>query len=132
MRLFRRNSLLKRHRGAKLSFVTFSLCGITLISCSKKEEKIPENILSKEKMIKVMVDVQLAEAAIQNRNLNMTDSTKIIAAGYYKNLFEKNKMSEQQFRESFLYYSHHLDVLNKIYEEVINELSKKQAVTENH
>ena len=111
-----------------------ALClgGLLLSSCSKKEEKIPENILSKEKMIAVMVDVQMAEASIQNRSLSITDSTKLIAAGYYKNLFEKNKITEQQFRESFLYYSHHLDLLNKIYEEVINELSKKQAVSANH
>ena len=82
-------------------------------------------------MIAVMVDVQVAEASIQNRNLNMTDSTKLIAAGFYKNLFQKNKITEQQFRESFLYYAHHLDSMNKIYEEVINELSKKQVVTVN-
>lgn len=118
----------KGNSGAKLFLLSLCICGITFISCSKKEEKIPENILSKEKMIKIMVDVQLAEASIQNRNLNMTDSAKMIAAGYYKNLFEKNRVTEQQFRESFLYYSRHLDMLNKIYEEVINELSKKQTI----
>ena len=132
MRLFKNLFFLQRHKGTKLFFMSLFLCGITLTSCSKKEEKIPKNILSKEKMIAVMVDVQMAEASIQNRSLSITDSTKLIAAGYYKNLFEKNKITEQQFRESFLYYSHHLDLLNKIYEEVIYEMSKMQAVSANH
>ncbi len=128
MRSIKKKKLLQRHKVGKFLFVSLCLCCI-LISCSKKEEKIPENIVPKDKMIQVMVDVHLAEAKIQSNNLNLTDSTKTIAAGYYKNLFEKSKISEQQFRESFLYYSHHLDLMNKIYEEVINELSKKQAIT---
>ncbi len=82
-------------------------------------------------MVKVMVDVQLAEALIQNQSLNSNDSTKKIAASYYKKIFEKNAISEQQFRESFLYYSHHLELLNKVYEDVINELSKMQAPQSN-
>ena len=122
---------MQRCKDAKKNVTTLCLCGLLLISCSKKEEKIPENILPKEKMIPIMVDVHLAEAKIQSNNLSMTDSTKKIAAGYYKNVFEKNKITEQQFRESFLYYSRHLDLLNKIYEEVISELSKKQATTPN-
>ena len=91
MKIIKNIFLLQRHKGAKFFLATLCLCSITFISCSKKEEKIPENILSKEKMIAVMVDVQVAEASIQNRNLNMTDSTKLIAAGFYKNLFQKNK-----------------------------------------
>ena len=117
----------QRLKSTKLFLATLCL-GSILISCSKKEEKIPENILPKDKMIRLMVDVHIAEATIQSRNLGINDSTKTIAAGYYKNIFEKNRISEQQFRESFLYYSHHLEIFNKIYEEVINELSKKQAL----
>lgn len=130
MNILIKKILRQRRTVTKLFFAALCPC-IILVSCSKKEEKIPENILPKEKMIHVMVDVQIAEAAIQNKNLNLNDSTKAIAAGYYRNLFEKNKITEQQFRESFLYYSHHLDLWSKIYEEVINELSKKQAVNAN-
>ncbi len=119
----------QRRKNAELFFAPLCLCVLFtfLISCSKKEEKIPENILSKNKMIQVLVDVHIAEATIQNKYLALNDSTKNIAAGYYRNLFEKNKITEQQFRESFSYYSHHLDLLNKIYEEVINELSKSKS-----
>ena len=128
MKIIKKIFLPQRRKGAKKILASLCLGGLFFISCSKKEEKIPENILPKEKMIQVMVDVHLAEAVIQSRNLNLNDSTKTIAAGYYKNLFEKNKINEQQFRESFLFYSHHLDLMNKIYEDVINELSKKQPV----
>lgn len=131
MSIIKKYFLPQRYKRTKKYFVSFCLCFIFFIACSKKEEKIPENILPKDKMIKVMVDVHIAEAAIQNKYLSLNDSTKKIAAGYYRNLFEKNKITEQQFRESFLYYAHHLDLFNKIYEEVINELSKKQAVNAN-
>ncbi len=117
----------QRHKGTKKILGVIFFSALLFISCSKKEEKIPDNILSKNKMIQVLVDVHIAEATIQNKYLALNDSTKNIAAGYYINAFDKNKITEQQFRESFLYYSHHLDLLNKIYEEVINELSKRKS-----
>jgi hypothetical protein len=109
-------------------FFTFILILFMLFSCGgKKEEVIPDDILPHKKMVMLLCDVHMAEAAYQIHNLGTTDSTKNIAYGYYRKIFEKNKISEADFKKSFLYYSQHPDVLNKIYQDVITEMSKRQA-----
>jgi hypothetical protein len=88
---------------------------------------IPENVLSKEKMALILTDVQEAEAQIQSLSLERNDSTKAIAYGYYKSIFEKHKITPEKFRESFDFYANNLGILDKIYDEVIVNLSKAQA-----
>jgi hypothetical protein len=96
-------------------------------ACSSTKDEIPADILPREKLIEVLVDVQLAEAKIQTENLMLKDSTKTIAYGYYKYIFNKHKIDSVVFKKSIIYYSQHLNELDKIYDEVITGISKRQA-----
>lgn len=108
------------------SAAVFFLClSFFLFSCSKKEEQIPAAIIPKEKMVQVMVDVHLAEARLQ---MNMAiDNNFITKQSYYKFIFQKYNITYADLTVSYNYYSAHPEVFSKIYDEVITELSKKQA-----
>lgn len=110
----------------RASAAVFFLCvSVFLLSCSKKEEQIPAGIIPKEKMVQVMVDVHLAEARLQ---MNMAiDNSFVTKQSYYKFIFQKYKISYADLSTSYNYYSAHPEVFSKIYDEVITELSKKQA-----
>jgi hypothetical protein len=125
MRLFRKNILPQRRKGAKIFFVSLCLCSITFISCSKKEEKIPEGIIPKDTMVQVMVDVHLAEARSQFST--PFDNSKNAKQSYYKFIFKKYNLTYQQLIKSWEFYAAHPDIFSKVYEDVITELSKKQA-----
>jgi len=103
---------------------------MVLLSCNSGEETIPGHILQKDKMVLVMADVQLAEAAIlyQNNKGNIVENR---AKNYYRFIFEKHKITEKQFRESFTYYASRPELMDKLYEAVIIEISKKQAEQSN-
>ena len=103
------------------------LSSLILISCSKNEEKIPADIISKDKMVQVMVDIHLAEARSQMGT--PFNDVKAQKQSYYKFIFKKHKISYEQLRKSLNYYSAHPEIFSEVYDEVITELSKKQAET---
>lgn len=105
---------------------------IFLIACTEKQpETIPADVLSQEKMTAVLVDVHLVEATM---NLNVMSPGNIVIPDNYPlsiDVLKKHQITKKQYFDSFIYYTQHPDVLNKIYEEVINDLSKLQAKVAN-
>ncbi|HKR04100.1 MAG TPA: DUF4296 domain-containing protein [Bacteroidia bacterium] len=103
------------------------LCSLAFASCSKKEEKIPADIIPKDRMVQVLVDIHLAEARSQ---FNAPfDNSKNVKQAYYKFIFNKYKITYAQLMKSWSFYSEHPAIFTKIYDEVITELSRKQAVS---
>ena len=76
-------------------------------------------------MARVFTDIHLAEA---EANLHsMPDSAKKVPINFQK-IFEKDTITKLQYEESLTFYIDHPELLNKVYEEVVNELSKMQGV----
>ncbi len=109
----------------KLTYV--SLFVLILIGCGKKAEKLPEGILTKEEMIPVMVDIELAESAITIKALH-GDSARQYASDYYNFIYYNHNVPKEVFNKSLDYYIAHPKELDEIYTEVITELSKKEAL----
>jgi len=108
----------------------FSVCiliSFCMFSCASDKVEIPDGVLPVEKMVLVMADVQITEAAMMYRNSN-GDFTDNKAPAYYQFIFSKHKISEKVFRDSFKFYSDKPELMDKIYEEVIIEITKRQAV----
>lgn len=104
----------------------FLFAVIALISCGEKEAtiEIPANILPKEKMVQVLTDVHLAEAEANLRTL--PDSTSKEPIGFQK-IFDKDSITKKQYEESLTFYIDHPVLLDSIYTQVLNELSKMQG-----
>ncbi len=100
---------------------------LLFFSCSdKKAVIIPDTILAKKKMAEVMLDVHLLEASM---SLNISNADKVSAGNPTPNfdVLKKNNISKKQYDESFYFYSQHPDLLNEVYQIVLNDLSKMQA-----
>ena len=97
-----------------------------LFSCGqeKKGVVIPANILSQEKMTRVITDIHLAEAEMQVKSL--PDSTSKSPLSFQK-IFDKDTISKQQYEESLNFYMDHPELLDTIYVQVLNELSKMEG-----
>ena len=98
-----------------------------LFACTEeKKAGIPSHILPKQKMADVMLDVHLLESAM---SLN-TYRTDMVTNGNPTptfDLFDKNKITKKQYNESFDYYAQHPELLNEVYQLVLENLSKMQA-----
>ena len=103
------------------------ISAILFLGCIHKKEKNANfNIIPKQEMIQILVDVELAESAIvieQSRNKNID----IFSTYYYDSVFKKYKISRKQFEENLKYYAKKDDDFNEIFTQVINILSRKQS-----
>ncbi|MBP7496715.1 MAG: DUF4296 domain-containing protein [Bacteroidales bacterium] len=103
----------------------FFLLLIILNACTNKTAKQADSgIIHRDTMISILTDINIAEA-ILTINENAKDSNKL-ATGYYKSIFDKHKTTKEQFETSFKYYSKNPELINKIYDEVINNLTRLQ------
>jgi hypothetical protein len=124
------------------------LVGILLllfVSCGEEKvtEKAPENLLEKEKMVQVLADVHLLEASLNLRSPSVIRPMKIIPNPNleplppepvdsksplpYYDIFKKHGVTRAQYEETMKWYSAHPEELNLLYDEVIVELTKRQA-----
>jgi hypothetical protein len=100
-----------------LSFCIFS-CGD---SKSIDEKNKPENLISVEKMIDIIVDVQLVEASlIKKRGKN--EDTDFYSNNFYENIFKKFNITKDQYDLSLEYYKNNIEVFEKIYQKVSDSL----------
>lgn len=117
-----------------LKLVTSGLILCLLFSCGKKKEEasplpVPAHLLTPHQMAGLLTQVHLLEAAVnlktaQNQSTNRRDSVA------YSDIFQKYQSTYAEFKENFAYYSSKPDELEVIYDEVISELTRMQAVEE--
>lgn len=101
-----------------------SLIIVSLISC-KEEEKIPADILDEAQMIDVLVEMELAQATMKFEMI--TDMAKPNYKGKFSEVYQKFDISEEQFHLNLDYYCAEPLKMKNLYENVIVELSERQA-----
>lgn len=101
----------------------------TFQGCKDKKVIIPPDILSKEVLVPILADLQLAQASVSI--LEYTDNVHYSLKDYQTEILKKKNISEKQLRNSMQFYSSHPELLQDIYNEVVNELSRIQGEIEN-
>lgn len=95
-----------------------------LFGCHKKGDNVPDGILPKEKMVAVMIDIHIARAAF---DFSVIQGDSLNRVAYYDYIYKIHNVPKEQFIKSFNYYTEHPELMQKVYQEVIIELSKKLA-----
>ncbi len=99
-----------------------------MMSCTSNTIlKEPDNLIPKEKMVDLLTDMYIANAAfsVKNKNLNR----KI---DYIPLVYEKHQIDSLRFHTSNLYYMSRIDDYELIYKEVevrLKEMSKEAEAT---
>lgn len=96
------------------------------ISCGMQQNNIPDNIMTKEQIIPILIDIHIAEASFQERGLQ-GDSLIQNAKNYYTSIYKKHNITEKLFKESFDFYAKNINIMDEIYVIVIEELSKMEG-----
>ncbi|MCC6690094.1 MAG: DUF4296 domain-containing protein [Bacteroidia bacterium] len=117
------------HRGFICTLVLIALLDLSCKS-PKSEIQIPENVLSKDSMASLLTDIHLLEAVV-DLNLSPSGVAAIQPDKYYP-VFAKHHTTRTQYDSSLAYYSANIALLNSIYDEVIANLSRKQAELNKH
>lgn len=101
----------------------FVILGLILGCFSCSEEKVDEHILSKETMVQIMTEMELAKAIV----IITSPDKKPTNEDLYHTIYQKYHTNKQNFNESLLHYAKKPQEMEQIYNEVITALSQKQA-----
>ena len=82
----------------------------------------PDNLIEIDRMIDLLVEVELAESALRQKQNYGEEITKL-REEYYTAIFKQYEVSKEQFDESMSYYKQDMETIDMIYEEVITKLS---------
>lgn len=127
-------------------FSLFLLAIVFLFSCHSEKEKSvpkPDDMIEHDVMVQVLADVHLLEGALLTRlpapairgpmmhdpsfvRQLPPDSNKIASMPYY-DIFKKRGVTRRQYESTMKWYCANPDELSALYDEVIAELTKRQA-----
>ena len=96
-----------------------------IVSCRQQKETPPAYVLPIEKMVPLMIDIHLVEAAISSKNI-ARDSSVLLYSLYEKDVFKKHNISDSIYRKNFDYYTSHPAMMDKLYEMVVDSLSLRE------
>lgn len=95
-------------------------------SCGSKDEKIPANVLSQDKMRDILIDIHILEGVV-NTSGHQADTANAEFKLMKENLFTKHGVKQMQFDSSMAYYTQHLNLMDAIYTQVIDSISIREA-----
>lgn len=107
----------------RISFISILLL-FTSCTSGLMETKAPDNLVPKEKMIKVMKELVKLESHIQSTYPSVAEYNKTMVNSS-QFLFEKMNITEENFQESMDYYGTHQREMKEIYNEVLDELNSE-------
>lgn len=106
--------------------ISILLATLVWVSCDKPPLEKPENLLSKNKMVEMLVDIHIAEATYQNMRGRDTIVRNSSSANFYYSILEKHEVVDSVFEKSFVYYAAFPKEFEKIYRDVTNKLSEME------
>ena len=101
-------------------FVVFA----ALQSCSNKDGARPE--IKKDKLVDVLVDIHLADGYLTYTG-GRVDRNRDKIEGVYDYVLRKHNITPKQFHNTMIYYSYHIDDYEKLYNKVIEKLTKRET-----
>lgn len=105
-----------------LLLVLFVCC---VISCNRKER--PEDVLSEDKMEKVIWDVVQADEFVQNFVLKDSNKINVTAERnkLYEQVFKLHNTSREQFKKSYDYYVAHPGQVRRIFDSLSSRAHRR-------
>lgn len=99
-------------------------------ACSRKDTEIPPGVLTREEMVRVLIDVHLLEAKIKKLYLPK-DSSQVVYNHYEHLLFTDLGITRETYHQSMEFYMDEIGEMKSIYDVVTDSLlarSKSQNI----
>ena len=100
---------------------------IILVAVNCSSDRPPDTIMDEGQMVNYLIDIHIAEAAVQNLRLK-ADSAKVVFTVKEKQLLKKHHLTDSIFINSYNYYLGHPNKLEEIYSAVVDSISLRQSL----
>lgn len=98
---------------------------LLLNACSSGDDKFPDGMLTDDKMVALMVDIEIAQAKVKFESAS--EGIKPNYAKAYEGVYKKHQLSKSEFFNNIEYYCSEPVKMKGIYDEVIVRLTQLQA-----
>lgn len=98
----------------------------TAVSCDDPVVEKPENLIKRDKMIDMMVDMHLAEATYQARRYEDTLLTNSSSTDFYYSVLQDYEVPDSVFEKSYVFYASKPKDFEKMYQDVMNKLNEME------
>lgn len=103
------------------------IISVFAVSCRDKEKiEIPSDVIPQDKMADILVQQHVADATLNVVNLKKSFSSYTPEA-YYNRVLEKNGYTREQFDRSVEFYATVPNIMDKIYDNVLEKLNIMQG-----
>ncbi len=99
---------------------------IFLFSCNNNENKLPDYVISHDDMVNIIIDIHLTDGLFTNNKVRRKLAKKD-SLNYYNAILNNYGYTRADFDTSVHFYSKNIDEYDKIYEEVLNNLSEMET-----
>jgi hypothetical protein len=97
-----------------------------MAACKSEMPTMPKEVLPVEKMKLILADMHIADAVAETKAQGGA-SEGALTQEYYGRIYQLHQVNPEQFTTSMKFYESHPVWLNKLYEEILTELSKRSA-----
>ena len=109
-----------------MKHLLFGIVLLTLMGCNRLKSTQPAAAISRDSMIAILVDIHVADA-ISDQKYGQDKPNKAFTNALYERIFQNHHISAAEYKASYKYYEDKPELLDKMYEQVITEISKKEA-----
>ncbi len=99
---------------------------IFLASCRPAVPSVPSKYIQPIKMKMVLSDMFIADAISHTRAVAGVGE-KDFTSQYYATIYKNHGITEDDFKKSYKFYEDNPGLLNKLYEETLSEMSKREG-----
>jgi Domain of unknown function (DUF4296) len=110
-----------------LSLFLFVVLGFVACTSGNNPETLrPKDFIPKEKMVQILADVHQAEGIISTKEFSK-DSSLLLFTEIENQLFVKYGVSKKQFKDSYNYYTSHVQEYKELYTMVVDTLNVRTS-----
>lgn len=106
----------------KKLLILFSFTAFLFASC--KDDSTPKGIIKQEKMVGILTDMHIVDSYFNQ--FSSADTILMQAKSRYNYIFKKYETDSTKFSKSLVYYSKDPKGLNKMYDEVIAQITAEE------
>ena len=105
----------------------FLMIGLLVVLGCREPAPRPDDVLSKEEMTAVLMDIYILESQTKELKVHF-DSSKKVYNLFEARILEKHDVPDSSYRKSFSYYQDHPDDLDEIYAMLVDSLSLREKL----
>jgi hypothetical protein len=99
---------------------------IFLAACKAEFPSIPKDVIPMKEMVKVMADIHITDVIAAEKAQGGLDEKKL-SLEYYQRIYTNHGITKEKFIRSYHFYESHPGLFDKMYEEVLVEMSRREG-----